>query len=154
DFVVQRVTRRERRRNPAPPFTTSTLQQEASRRLGFGARKTMNLAQQLYEGLEVEGEGTVGLITYLRTDATRVSQEAQQEAQTYIHARWGKAYAPAKPPEYASRAGAQAAHEAIRPTSVHRHPDDLKSSLRRDQLRLYRLIWERFVASQMSPAVM
>ena len=154
EFKVIRVARRERRRNPAPPFTTSTLQQEASRRLGFPPRKTMSIAQQLYEGLEVEGEGTVGLITYLRTDATRVAEEAQAEARAFIEATFGEAFRPEKPYQYPSRSGAQAAHEAIRPTSVMRRPDDVKGSLRRDQYRLYRLIWERFVASQMSPAVL
>ncbi len=154
EFRVSKVTRKERRRNPAPPFTTSTLQQEASRRLGFAARKTMSLAQQLYEGLEIEGEGTVGLITYLRTDATRVAEEAQDEARTYVEETYGREFRPDKPYQYKSRSGAQAAHEAIRPTSAMRRPDDIKSSLRRDQYRLYRLIWERFVASQMSPAVM
>jgi len=153
EFVVKEVSRKERRRNPAPPFTTSTLQQEASRRLGFTAKRTMSVAQQLYEGLDIGAEGTVGLITYLRTDATRVSAEAQQEARRFIEERFGKEFVPAKPYQYKSREGAQAAHEAIRPTSVHRRPDDLKSYLNRDQLRLYRLIWERFVASQMSPAV-
>ncbi len=154
NFQVSDVTRKERRRNPAPPFTTSTLQQEASRRLGFTAKKTMSLAQQLYEGLEVKGEGTVGLITYLRTDATRVSEEAQSEARAYIEEKYGKRYRPEKPHQYKSRSGAQAAHEAIRPTSIARTPDMLKDSLKRDQLRLYRLIWERFLASQMSSAIL
>lgn len=152
-FVVKEVVRKERRRNPAPPFTTSTMQQEASRRLGFSARRTMNIAQQLYEGLDIGDEGTVGLITYLRTDATRVSQEAQAEARRFIQERFGSEYRPEKPYQYKSRAGAQAAHEAIRPTSVYRRPEDVKPYLTRDQYRLYKLIWERFVASQMSPAV-
>ena len=154
DFRVAEVVRKERRRNPAPPFTTSTLQQEASRRLGFTAKKTMSIAQQLYEGLDIEGEGTVGLITYLRTDATRVSEEAQEEARKYIEECYGKAYRPERPYQYKSRAGAQAAHEAIRPTSVARTPELVKDSLKRDQYRLYRLIWERFIASQMAPAVL
>lgn len=154
EFVVGAVTKRERRRNPAPPFTTSTMQQEASRRLGFSARKTMSLAQQLYEGLDIGDEGTVGLITYLRTDATSVSTEAQEEARRLIDDLYGEAFRPAKPPQYKSRAGAQAAHEAIRPTSVYRKPDDLKAYLTRDQLRLYRLIWDRFVSSQMAPAIL
>lgn len=152
EFRVKEIRRRQRRRNPAPPFTTSTLQQEAARRLGFTARKTMSLAQELYEGLDV-GEGAVGLITYLRTDATRVAAEAQQEARSYVVAQHGAEFVPKRPPEYKSRAGAQAAHEAIRPTSVARTPEALKPYLKRDQLRLYRLIWERFVASQMAPAV-
>lgn len=154
EFVVGKVTRRERRRRPAPPFTTSTMQQEASRRLGFTARRTMSIAQQLYEGLDVGDEGTVGLITYLRTDATRVSAEAQNEAREYIESTFGKAYRPEKPTQYQTREGAQAAHEAIRPTSAMRTPERMKKYLSRDQLRLYRLIWERFIASQMSPAVM
>lgn len=152
-FVVASVTKRERRRNPAAPFTTSTLQQEASRKLGFSARKTMQLAQELYEGLDVGAEGTVGLITYLRTDATRVSEEAQAEAREYIEKEFGPEYRPEKPFQYENKQGAQAAHEAIRPTSTLRTPASVKPYLKRDQLRLYRLIWERFVASQMSPAV-
>ena len=153
-YTIAQVKRGQRRRNPAPPFITSTLQQEASRKLGFSARKTMSIAQQLYEGLDVGPEGTVGLITYMRTDATRVAEEAQREAQQFIDAEYGRAFRPDEPPRYRSRAGAQAAHEAIRPTSVYRTPDKVKPYLRRDQYRLYRLIWERFVASQMSPAVL
>ncbi len=153
-FVVQSVERRERRRNPAPPFTTSSLQQEASRKLGFTARRTMRVAQQLYEGLEVGSEGTVGLITYIRTDSTRIAPEAQQAARQAIQELFGKEYLPAKPPVYKSRAGAQAAHEAVRPTSMDRRPEDVKSFLTRDQYRLYRLIWERFIASQMAPAIL
>lgn len=153
-YEISRVVRRERRRNPAPPFTTSTLQQEASRKLGFAARKTMSLAQDLYEGIDVGPEGTVGLITYLRTDSTQVSTEAQQEARQYIESQYGADYRPEKPNQYAARKGAQAAHEAIRPTSVTRTPAEMKTYLKRDHLRLYRLIWERFLASQMSPAIM
>ena len=152
DFRIAQVKRGSRKRNPAPPFITSTLQQEASRKLGFSARKTMSLAQQLYEGLDVGPEGTVGLITYMRTDATRVAEEAQREAQQFIDAHFGRSYRPDQPPRYRSRAGAQAAHEAIRPTSVFRTPEMVKPYLRRDQYRLYKLIWERFVASQMAPA--
>src|SRR5690606_5432179 len=118
DFRIAQVKRGSRKRNPAPPFITSTLQQEASRKLGFSARKTMSLAQQLYEGLDVGPEGTVGLITYMRTDATRVAEEAQREAQQFIDAHFGRSYRPDQPPRYRSRAGAQAAHEAIRPTNV------------------------------------
>ena len=154
EFVVQSVERKQRRRNPSPPFTTSSLQQEASRRLGFTARRTMRVAQQLYEGLDVGAEGTVGLITYIRTDATRVAPEAQQAARQTIIERYGDDYVPGKPPVYKSRAGAQAAHEAIRPTSMQRRPEDMKSFLTRDQQRLYRLIWERFIASQMAPAIL
>jgi DNA topoisomerase-1 len=153
-FAVQSVERRERRRNPAPPFTTSSLQQEASRRLGFAARRTMRVAQQLYEGLEVGAAGTVGLITYIRTDSVRIAPEAQADARQTIQELFGKEYLPAKPPAYKSRAGAQAAHEAVRPTSMERRPEDVKPFLTRDQYRLYRLIWERFIASQMAPAIL
>lgn len=153
-FAVHSVTRRERRRNPAPPFTTSTLQQEASRKLGFAARKTMSLAQDLYEGLDVGDEGTVGLITYLRTDSTRVSEEAQTGAREFIESEFGRAYRPEKPFQYQNKKGSQEAHEAIRPTATSRTPDMVKPHLKRDQFRLYKLIWERFVASQMSPAVL
>ncbi|MBS4030619.1 MAG: type I DNA topoisomerase [Clostridiales bacterium] len=153
DFIVTSVKKKERRRNPSPPFTTSSLQQEASRKLGFAARKTMMVAQQLYEGLQLGKEGVVGLITYIRTDAMRVSEQAQDEARTYIENQFGKKYLPQKPPVYRSKKGAQEAHEAIRPTSVPRSPDQVKIYLSRDQNRLYRLIWDRFMASQMSPAV-
>jgi len=153
---VESVKTRERRRFPALPFTTSTLQQEASRRLGFSVKRTMSIAQQLYEGLDVAGEGTVGLVTYIRTDSTRVADVAEAEARQFIESQYGTAYwkgpGAAKRPEK-ERPGVQGAHEAIRPTSVMRHPDRLKASLTRDQLRLYRLIWERFVASQMAPLV-
>ncbi len=153
--VVQSVKTRERRRFPAPAFTTSTLQQEAARRLGYSVKRTMSLAQQLYEGLEVAGEGTVGLVTYIRTDSIRVADIAEAEAKQYISLHYGDAYlkdqALARPNR--DPVGSQGAHEAIRPTVVTRHPDQLKSSLNRDHLRLYRLIWERFVASQMAPLV-
>jgi len=148
---VARVTKRERRRNPAAPFTTATLQQEAARKLGFTVRRTMRLAQELYEGLSVDGEH-VGLITYMRTDSVRVSDQAVDEALSYVRGRYGAEYS--APRKGTAAAGAQDAHEAIRPTSVARTPDDLKEAIGRDQLRLYRLIWERFVASQMAPAVM
>ncbi len=154
-YVVQKVTRRERRRRPAPPFTTSTLQQEASRKLGFTAKRTMALAQALYEGKDVGGGERVGLITYMRTDSVNVAESAQAEARKLILERYGKAYAPARPPQYKARAkGAQEAHEAIRPTSVRREPGSLKPYLKRDELRLYDLIWKRFVASQMAPAIL
>jgi len=153
---VESVKTRERRRFPALPFTTSTLQQEASRRLGFSVKRTMSIAQQLYEGLDVAGEGTVGLVTYIRTDSTRVAEVAEAEARQFIESQYGTAFwkgpGAAKRPEK-ERPGVQGAHEAIRPTSVMRHPDRLKASLTRDQLRLYRLIWERFLASQMAPQV-
>ena len=154
DYVVHRVQVKERRRNPSAPFITSTLQQEASRRLGFSAKRTMMLAQQLYEGLEVGAKKeSTGLITYLRTDATRVSPASQEEARHFIEEQFGKKYLPHKPPFYPGKKGAQEAHEAIRPTSVLRDPLTIKKYLSRDQLRLYRLIWERFVASQMIPAL-
>ncbi len=153
-WQVKAVQRRERRRNPAPPFTTSTMQQEAARKLGFSAKKTMQIAQQLYEGLDVGDEGTVGLITYMRTDATRVSTEAVTAVRQLIQTEFGADYVPAKPRTYASRKGAQEAHEAIRPTAVERTPEALKPYLNRDQYRLYKLIWERFVASQMASAVL
>lgn len=152
-YRVARVEQRERLRYPAPPFTTSTLQQEASRRLGFSARRTMDVAQQLYEGLSLGELGPVGLITYMRTDSVRIAPEAQAEAAEYVKEKMGSEYVPMKPPQYRNRPGAQAAHEAIRPTSVRRTPEAVKPYLKRDQYRLYRLIWERFLASQMSPAV-
>lgn len=152
-YVIKSVEKGERRRRPAPPFITSTLQQEASRKLRFSARKTMSVAQQLYEGLSIGSEGTVGLITYMRTDATQVAAAAQQEAQRVIDQKYGRKYRPARPPTYRSRSGAQEAHEAIRPTSVKREPDRVRPFLTRDQYRLYKLIWERFVASQMTAAL-
>lgn len=152
-WIVTEVKTSERRRNPAPPFTTSTMQQEAARKLGFSAKKTMRIAQQLYEGLALGKLGTHGLITYMRTDATRVSKEAQTEARGYIKEHFGPNFIPKTPRQYSSKQGAQEAHEAIRPTSVLRSPDAIKSYLSRDQYRLYKLIWERFVASQMSPAL-
>lgn len=152
-YVVQTVRSQERRRNPSPPFITSTLQQEASRKLGFGSRKTMMLAQQLYEGVELGSQGAVGLITYMRTDSTRIAAEAQEEARRFIEERYGEKYRPARPPQYRAKDSAQDAHEAIRPTSVYRTPDQVAEFLSRDQLRLYRLIWQRMVASQMAPAV-
>jgi DNA topoisomerase-1 len=154
-FVVADVKEKERFRNPAPPFTTSTLQQEAARKLNFRAARTMQVAQQLYEGVDIGSEGTVGLITYMRTDSTRVSPIAQEEAKAYILRKFGAPYAPEGPRTYANRnANAQDAHEAIRPTSVMREPDAVKPYLTRDQYRLYKLVWERFVASQMASAVL
>jgi DNA topoisomerase-1 len=152
-FVVRSVTRGERRRNPAPPFITSTLQQDAGRKLGFSAKKTMTVAQQLYEGIELGAEGAVGLITYMRTDSVRIAQDAQQEARRWASERLGAEYLPEAPPTYKSRAGAQEAHEAIRPSEVNRDPKSVARHLTKDQLALYRLIWERFVASQLMPAV-
>jgi DNA topoisomerase-1 len=153
-YTVADVKHGTRQRKPSAPFTTSTLQQEASRRLGFNARRTMSIAQQLYEGIELGKGGSVGLITYMRTDSPQVSTQAQGEAREYIEKRFGKDFHPAKPPRYQTRAkGAQEAHEAIRPTSAFREPDQVKSFLSRDQMRLYTLIWQRFVASQMSNAI-
>ena len=152
-FVVRSVTRGERKRNPAPPFITSTLQQDAGRKLGFSARKTMTVAQQLYEGIEVGAEGPVGLITYMRTDSVRVAAEAQQEARQWATERLGGEYVPDTPPAYKSRGSAQEAHEAIRPSDVARDPKGMARFLTKDQLALYRLIWERFMASQLMPAV-
>jgi DNA topoisomerase-1 len=150
---VKSVTRGERKRNPAAPFITSTLQQEASRKLHFTARKTMMLAQQLYEGIELGAEGAVGLITYMRTDAVRVAREAQAEAREWVGQRLGRQYLPDSPPFYKAKKSAQEAHEAIRPTFVAREPKALARFLSKDQLALYRLIWERFLGSQMLPAV-
>ena len=152
-WVVRSVSRGERRRNPAPPFITSTLQQEAGRKLGFWARKTMTVAQQLYEGVELGDQGAVGLITYMRTDSVQVSQDAQAETRELVTRRFGADYLPATPPVYKSRGRAQEAHEAIRPSDVTRDPRSVSRYLTKDQLALYRLIWERFVASQMQPAV-
>lgn len=153
-YQVTEVKQRQRRKNPAPPFTTSTLQQEAYRKLNFTARRTMQVAQQLYEGLELGGsEGTVGLITYIRTDSTRVAGVAQLEARDFLVERFGKEYVPENPRQFRGRKGSQDAHEAIRPTSVWREPPAIKNNLTRDQYRLYSLIWSRFVASQMEAAV-
>jgi DNA topoisomerase I len=152
-YEVTDVKRKDRKRNPAAPFITSSLQQEAARKLGFTTRKTMMLAQQLYEGLTLGKQGPVGLTTYIRTDSTRVASIAQDEARQFILGKYGKEYMPEKPPQYTSKRG-QDAHEAIRPTHIEYVPDDIKEHLTRDQYRLYKLIWERFVASQMAPAIM
>jgi len=153
-YVVTKVKRGERRRKPAAPFTTSTLQQEASRRLGFTAKRTMALAQGLYEGQEVGNGGATGLITYMRTDSTNVSAIAQNEARQYIKDKYGADFMPAEAPQYRTRsANAQEAHEAIRPTSVMREPEQVKEYLEPAMYKLYRLIWQRFVASQMEAAV-
>ena len=153
-YCISKIKKSERRRKPSAPFITSTLQQEASRRLGYTARRTMALAQQLYEGLDVGEEGNSGLITYMRTDSTNIAEIALKEVRSYIQENYGNDFLPATPPQYKTRAvGAQEAHEAIRPTSVMRHPDKIKSALNRDQFRLYQLIWQRFVSSQMETAV-
>jgi len=152
-FVVRGVTNREKRRHAVPPFITSTLQQESSRKLRFSVKRTMMLAQRLYEGVELGSEGSVGLITYMRTDSTRVSQDALAEVRSMISQRYGNEYLPESPNFYRSKKDAQDAHEAIRPTSAMRAPDEIAKFLSEDELKLYRLIWMRFVASQMTPAV-
>jgi DNA topoisomerase I len=152
-WVVAKVETKERRRNPQPPFITSRLQQEASRKLSFNPKRTMGIAQRLYEGVELGGEGLVGLITYMRTDSTRVSPEAQAHARAFIAERYGDPYLPAEPPVYRSRKQAQDAHEAIRPTSMEHSPDRVAPFLEPDELKLYTLVWNRFLASQMAPAI-
>src|SRR5579885_1969565 len=152
-YIVQSVNTREKRRNPVPPFITSTLQQEAARKLRFSVKRTMMLAQRLYEGVELGEEGSVGLITYMRTDSTRVSNEALGEVRGLIRSRFGSQYLPEEPNLYISKKDAQDAHEAIRPTSVERTPESVSKFLAEDELKLYRLIWMRFVASQMTPAL-
>ena len=151
-YILSGIEKKLRKRSPAPPFTTSTMQQEAFQKLQFSAKKTMTLAQQLYEGIELGEEGAVGLITYMRTDSVNVAQEAQQWARKLIMARFGRDYLPEKPPKYKSKAGAQEAHEAVRPTYMERSPEAVKHFLSRDQYRLYSLIWNRFLASQMAQA--
>src|SRR3989441_2997133 len=152
-FQVSEVTTKERKRNPVPPFITSKLQQEAARKLGFSVKKTMMLAQKLYEGVDIGAEGAVGLITYMRTDSTRVSDAALNEAREFVDAQYGPNYLPEKAVHYRSKKDAQDAHEAIRPTDVARTPDSLAQYLKPEELKLYRLIWQRFVASQMMPAL-
>ncbi|SEF57503.1 type I DNA topoisomerase [Paenibacillus sp. UNC499MF] len=154
-FIVKEVKEKERLRNPSPPFITSSLQQEAARKLNFRAAKTMSVAQQLYEGIDLGKEGTVGLITYMRTDSTRISPVAQEEAKEYILGKYGESFYPETPRVYTKKgSNTQDAHEGIRPSSVTRDPDSVKEFLSRDQFRLYKLVWERFVASQMSSAVL
>ncbi|TQR98852.1 type I DNA topoisomerase [Paenibacillus ottowii] len=154
-YKVRDVKEKERLRNPSPPFTTSSLQQEAARKLNFRASKTMSVAQQLYEGVDLGKEGTVGLITYMRTDSTRIATSAQEEAKEVIIQKYGEDFVPESPRQYSKKtANAQDAHEAIRPTSALRDPETVKPFMSRDQFRLYKLIWERFMASQMSSAIM
>src|SRR6202789_909211 len=153
DWVVRSADKKERRRNAAPPFTTSKLQQDSSRKLRFSVKRTMMIAQRLYEGVEIGDEGLVGLITYMRTDSTRVAPEALTEVREYINEQFGPAYLPDSPNTYKEKKEAQAAHEAIRPTSAARHPDQIKQYLQEDEFKVYKLIWQRFVASQMNPAV-
>ncbi|MFB4211114.1 type I DNA topoisomerase [Shouchella sp. JSM 1781072] len=154
DFRIAEVKKRERKRNPVAPFTTSSLQQEAARKLNFRAKKTMLIAQQLYEGIDLGKQGTVGLITYMRTDSTRISDTAKQETYDYIQQTYGEEYTKKEAQKQKQDKKTQDAHEAIRPTSVLHEPKQVKEYLSRDQLRLYRLIWERLVASEMAPAVM
>jgi DNA topoisomerase-1 len=152
-FIVNEVTTKERKRNPVPPFITSKLQQEASRKLGFAVKRTMMIAQHLYEGVEIGAEGSVGLITYMRTDSTRIGEAALGEVRQFINGQYGANYLPETAVHYRSKKGAQDAHEAIRPTDVARTPDSLAQYLRPEELKLYRLVWQRFVASQMMPAL-
>ena len=152
-FSVSSLKRQDKSRSPAPPFITSTLQQEASRKLNMTPRRTMSIAQQLYEGVDIEGEGTVGLITYMRTDSLRISEEAIAAASSFISARYGKDYLPDSPRRFKTKAGAQDAHEAIRPSNVALTPEAVKKDLTAEQFRLYKLIWSRFLASQMAAAV-
>ncbi len=152
-FVVDSVKRGEKQRSPAPPFITSTLQQEASRRLNMTPRRTMTIAQQLYEGVEIAGQGSVGLITYMRTDSLRLSDEAVQAARSFVTERYGDAYLPSQPRRFKTKAGAQDAHEAIRPTDIRLTPEVVRKDLTQEQYRLYRLIWGRFTACQMANAI-
>jgi DNA topoisomerase-1 len=153
NFRVSNVKKSQKKRNPSPPFITSTLQQEASRKLGYSAQKTMMIAQQLYEGVEIGSEGSVGLITYMRTDSVRLSDDAVKEARNYILGNFGKEYLPSKPRFFKTKSAAQDAHEAIRPSYAERDPDSLKDWLSADQYKLYKLIWDRFLACQMEPAI-
>jgi DNA topoisomerase-1 len=153
DWLVRTVDRKERRRNATPPFTTSKLQQDSSRKLRFSVKRTMMIAQRLYEGVELGEEGLVGLITYMRTDSVRVSNDALTEVREYIKSQYGDQYLPETPNAYKEKKAAQAAHEAIRPTSAMRHPDQMKQYLKEDEFKVYKLIWQRFVASQITPAV-
>ena len=152
-FKVSEIRIKDRKRQPAPPFTTSSLQQEAGRKLSFTTAKTMQVVQQLYEGIDIEGEGAQGLVTYIRTDSVRISDDSMTSLRAYIPEKYGKEFLPDQPNEYKGRKNAQDAHEAIRPTDINRTPESIKSSLSREQFMLYRLIYNRFVASQMAPAV-
>lgn len=152
-FKVGKVKNGRRTRKPAPPFITSTLQQECSRKLGFQSKRTMRIAQELYEGVDIEGMGAVGLITYMRTDSLRLSDDALNGARDYIQQRWGDKYLPAEPRRYKSRSNAQDGHEAIRPTMIELSPDKVKNSLTSDQYKLYKIIWERFIACQMADCI-
>jgi len=153
DWIVRSVDKKERRRNAAPPFTTSKLQQDSSRKLRFSVKRTMMIAQRLYEGVDLGDEGSIGLITYMRTDSVRVAPEAIAEVREYVGTEYGTNYLPESPNTYKDKKEAQGAHEAIRPTSVMRHPDQVKPYLKEDEFKVYKLIWQRFVASQINPAV-
>ena len=153
DYIVTKVKNGTRKKSPVPPFITSTLQQEASRKLSFQSRRTMRVAQELYEGVDIDGIGATGLITYMRTDSLRISNDAMSEAAEYITNKYGKNYLPSKPRFFKSRNNAQDGHEAIRPTSVNLTPDRVKANLTTDQYKLYKLIWERFLASQMADSI-
>ncbi len=153
DFVVGNVKNGEKKKSSPPPFTTSTLQQEASRKLGFPTRKTMIIAQQLYEGIAVKGHGTIGLVSYIRTDSVRISTEAREEAKKYISEKYGEKYLPKEARAHKNKSSSQDAHEAIRPTYADMEPDGIKASLSNDQYKLYKLIWSRFISSQMSSAI-
>ena len=152
-YTVSSIKKGKRNRQPAPPFNTSTLQQEASRKLGFTAQRTMRIAQQLYEGVDVAGHGTMGLITYMRTDSLRISEEARAAGNKFIAETYGNKYLPSSPRYYKTKSGAQDAHEAIRPTVADLKPDDIKASLTTEQYKLYKLVWERFIASLMAACV-
>ena len=153
EYMITKVKHGTRRKTPAPPFITSTLQQEASRKLGFQSRRTMKVAQELYEGVDIEGMGATGLITYMRTDSLRISDVAKEEAAQYILNRFGEKFLPAKPREFKTKSNAQDGHEAIRPSMPSLSPEDVKASLTSDQFKLYNLIWNRFMASQMSDCI-
>ncbi len=153
-YSVYSVKKGTKKKNPVPPFITSTLQQEASRRLGFQAQKTMRIAQELYEGVDVQGHGSMGLITYMRTDSLRISEEARNDAKNFILSHYGEKYLPEKPRYFKSRSGAQDGHEAIRPTTIALTPDEVKSSLTLDQYKIYNLIWQRFISSMMASSIL
>jgi len=153
EFIVSSVDRKDKKRNALPPFITSTIQQEASRKIRFGTKKTMSIAQKLYEGIDLGAEGPVGLITYMRTDSVRISNEALDEARSYIKENYGVQYLPSKPNIFKVKKSSQDAHEAIRPTYVNKIPDLIKEFLSDDEYKLYKLIWQRFVASQMNPII-
>ncbi|GAA0176905.1 type I DNA topoisomerase [Clostridium sediminicola] len=154
EFIVQKVKKSSKNKNPLPPFTTSTFQQDAYRKLNFTTKKTMSVAQQLYEGVDIKGKGTVGLITYMRTDSVRISKEAQTSAEEFIRDKYGKEYYPEVPRQYKGKKNIQDAHEAIRPTYIELTPEEIKNSLKPEQYKIYNLIWKRYVASQMATCIL